>query len=134
MSALVLDVLPGILAGALFRLQTLMILASAVLVEAAVFFMQSGAPAGLSWLLVSQCALLQFGYLGAYICAAFWNGLASRRSQFSNQRRTDKCEAGRARLQSFPRPLWTLGAYGFEIARIDFGNQDFRQDLAIGRR
>ena len=42
MSALVLHVLPGILAGALFRLQTLMILASAVLVAAAVFFMQSG--------------------------------------------------------------------------------------------
>ena len=56
MSALVLHVLPGMLAGALFRLQTLMILASAVLVAAAVFFMQSGAPAGLSWLLVSQCA------------------------------------------------------------------------------
>ena len=40
-----------------------MILVLAVLVEAVVFFMQSGAPAGLSWLLVSQCAL-QFGYLG----------------------------------------------------------------------
>ena len=101
MSALVLHLLPGMLAGALFRIQTLMILALAVLVEAAVFFMQSGAPAGLSWLLVSQCAL-QFGYLGAYICAAFWNGLASRRSQFGNQRKTDKCEAWRAGFQSGP--------------------------------
>ena len=46
MSALVLHLLPGMLAGALFRIQTLMILALAVLVEAVVFFMQSGAPAG----------------------------------------------------------------------------------------
>ena len=65
MSALVLHLFPG--TGCLVPHPNADDLALAVLVEAAVFFMQSGAPAGQSWLLVSQCAL-QFSYLrGLYL-------------------------------------------------------------------
>lgn len=63
MPALILHLLAGLLAGSFFRIQTLVIFALAVLVEGVVVLIQSGAPAGLSWLLLSQSAL-QFGYLG----------------------------------------------------------------------
>ena len=59
----VLYLVAGMLAGSIFRVQTLVILALAVTVEGVTFFIQSGALVGLLWLLVSQCAL-QFGYLG----------------------------------------------------------------------
>ncbi len=66
MPALILHLLAGLLAGSFFRIQALVIFALAVLVEGVAFIIQSGASAGLSWLLVGQCGL-QFGYLGG-IC------------------------------------------------------------------
>jgi hypothetical protein len=63
MPALVLPLLAGLVAGSLFGVQTLVVLALAVLVEAVACFILRGAAAGLAWLLVSQVAL-QIGYLG----------------------------------------------------------------------
>jgi hypothetical protein len=60
---LVLPLLAGLVAGSLFGVQTLVILALAVLVEAVACFILRGATTGLVWLLVSQVAL-QIGYLG----------------------------------------------------------------------
>ena len=66
MPALVLHLLAGLVAGSLFGVQTLVVLALAVLVEGVASFILNGASAGLVWLLVSQVAL-QIGYLGG-IC------------------------------------------------------------------
>lgn len=63
MPALVLHLLAGLVAGSLFGVQTLVVLALAVLVEGVASFILRGASAGLVWLLVSQVAL-QIGYLG----------------------------------------------------------------------
>jgi hypothetical protein len=63
MPALVLHLPVGLVAGTIFGVQTLVILALAVLVEAVASFILRGAAAGLFWLLVSQVAL-QVGYLG----------------------------------------------------------------------
>jgi hypothetical protein len=63
MPALILHLLAGLLAGAMFRVQTLLILALAVLVEGAAVVMIFGASAACLWLLANQSAL-QFGYLG----------------------------------------------------------------------
>ena len=63
MPALVLHLLAGLVAGSLFGVQTLMVLALAVSVEAVASLILHGASAGLVWLLVSQVAL-QIGYLG----------------------------------------------------------------------
>jgi hypothetical protein len=60
---LVFHLLIGLIAGSIFRIQTLVVLAVAVLVEGVVCMILRGAYAGLVWLLVSQCAL-QFCYLG----------------------------------------------------------------------
>jgi hypothetical protein len=63
MSALVLHLLAGLVAGSLFGVQTLVVLALAVSVEAVASLILHGPSAGLVWLLVSQVAL-QSGYLG----------------------------------------------------------------------
>lgn len=62
-TALILHFVAGILVGSLFGVQTLVVLALGVLVEAGAAVALSGVSAGLIWLLVSQVAL-QFGYLG----------------------------------------------------------------------
>jgi hypothetical protein len=64
MPALVLHLLAGLVAGSLFRVQTLAVLALVVLVEGLASIILHGASAGLVWLSVSQVAL-QIGYLGA---------------------------------------------------------------------
>jgi hypothetical protein len=63
MPALILNLLAGLVAGSLFGVQTLVVLALAVLVEAVAYVILRGASAGLVWLLVGQVAL-QIGYLG----------------------------------------------------------------------
>jgi hypothetical protein len=63
MPALVLHLLAGLVAGSLFGVQTLVVLALAVSVEGVACFILHGASAGLVWLLVSQVTL-QIGYLG----------------------------------------------------------------------
>ncbi len=63
MSALVLHLLAGLVAGAIFGAQTLVIAALAVFGEGVASFILHGPAAGLSWLLISQVAL-QIGYLG----------------------------------------------------------------------
>lgn len=63
MPALILHLLAGLLAGAIFRVQMLLILMLAVLVEGGVVLIMSSASASLEWLLVSL-SVLQFGYLG----------------------------------------------------------------------
>ncbi len=63
MPALIFHLLVGLLAGSLFRVQTLVVLAFAVLVEGVASFILVGAHAGLVWLVVGQAAL-QAGYLG----------------------------------------------------------------------
>jgi hypothetical protein len=64
MPALILHLLAGLVAGSLFRVQTLAVLALVVLVEGLASIILHGASAGLVWLSVSQVAL-QIGYLGA---------------------------------------------------------------------
>ena len=81
-----IHLLAGLLAGSFFRIQTLAIFAVAVLVEGVAFIIQSGASAGLSWLLVSQCGL-QFGYLGG-IClrdVLEWPGVAAQSGRRSSE-------------------------------------------------
>ena len=63
MPALVLHLLAGLVAGSLFRVQTLAVLALVVLVEGLASIILRGASAGLVWLSVSQVGL-QIGYLG----------------------------------------------------------------------
>lgn len=63
MSALIPHLLVGLVAGAIFGVQTLVVLALAVLIEGVACFVLQGAFAGLVWLLTSQIAL-QIGYLG----------------------------------------------------------------------
>jgi hypothetical protein len=63
MPALVLHLLAGLVAGSLFGVQTLAVLALVVLVEGLASIILHGASAGLVWLSVSQVAL-QIGYLG----------------------------------------------------------------------
>jgi hypothetical protein len=63
MPALVLHLLAGLVAGSLFGIQTLVVLALVVLVEGVASFILRGTSAGLVWLLVSQVAF-QIGYLG----------------------------------------------------------------------
>jgi hypothetical protein len=63
MTALTLYFVAGLAAGSWFGVQTLLILALAVLLEAGASAILLGATTGLSWLLVGQVAL-QFGYLG----------------------------------------------------------------------
>ena len=70
MPALILHLLAGLLAGAIFRVQTLLILALAVLVEGAAVVIIFGASAAWLWLLVNQSAL-QFGYLGGMYLHSF---------------------------------------------------------------
>lgn len=60
---LVFHLLIGLIAGSIFRIQTLVVLVLAVLVEGVACMILRGAYAGLVSLLVSQCAL-QFSYLG----------------------------------------------------------------------
>ena len=60
---LVFHLLVGLIAGYIFRVQTLVVLVLAVLVEGVACMILRGVYAGLAWLLVSQCAL-QFCYLG----------------------------------------------------------------------
>jgi hypothetical protein len=62
-TALTLHFVAGLLVGSLFGVQTLLVLALAVLVEAGVSVALFGVSSGLIWLFVSQVAL-QFGYLG----------------------------------------------------------------------
>jgi hypothetical protein len=62
-AALILHLIAGLVVGSLFGVQTLVILALAVCVEAGIAVVLLGVPTGLIWLLVSQVAL-QFGYLG----------------------------------------------------------------------
>jgi hypothetical protein len=62
-TALTLHFIAGLLVGSLFGVQTLLVLALAVLVEAGVSVALFGVSSGLIWLFVSQVAL-QFGYLG----------------------------------------------------------------------
>ncbi len=63
MPALIPHLIAGLIAGSIFRVQILVILALAVLVEGGASFLLLGPVAGLVWLLVSEVAL-QFGYLG----------------------------------------------------------------------
>ncbi|WP_407180089.1 hypothetical protein [Bradyrhizobium sp. STM 3562] len=63
MSALILYVVVGLIAGALFRVQTLVVLAALVFCEDLVSFILSGSSDGLVRLPTSQCAL-QTGYGG----------------------------------------------------------------------
>lgn len=63
MSALIPHLLVGLVAGAIFGVQTLVVLAMAVLVEGVACFVLRGASTGFVWLLTSQVAL-QIGYLG----------------------------------------------------------------------
>jgi hypothetical protein len=63
MPALIFHLLAGLVAGSLFGVQTLVVLALAVSVEGLASIIMRGASAGLVWLLVSQVAL-QIGYLG----------------------------------------------------------------------
>jgi hypothetical protein len=63
MPALVLHLLAGLVAGSLFGIQTLVVLALVVLVEGVASFILHGGSSCLVWLLVSQVAL-QIGYLG----------------------------------------------------------------------
>ena len=70
MTALLLHLLAGLVAGSLFGAQTLVVLALAVLVEGVVSFISGGVSAGLVWLLVGQVSL-QGGYLaGIYLRSA----------------------------------------------------------------
>jgi hypothetical protein len=62
-TALILHLIAGLVVGSLFGVQTLLVLALAVLVEAGAAVALRGVSTGLIWLLVSQVAL-QFGYLG----------------------------------------------------------------------
>jgi hypothetical protein len=62
-TALILHFIVGLVVGSLFGVQTLLVLAFAVFVEAGAAVTLSGVSAGLIWLLVSQVAL-QLGYLG----------------------------------------------------------------------
>ena len=62
-TALILHLIVGLLVGSLFRVQTLLVLALAVFVEAGAFVVLFGLSTGLIWLLASQVAL-QLGYLG----------------------------------------------------------------------
>jgi hypothetical protein len=61
--ALVFHLFAGLIAGTMFGVQTLVVLALLVVVEAVATFLTRGVAAGLVWLLVSQLAL-QIGYLG----------------------------------------------------------------------
>jgi hypothetical protein len=63
MPALLLHLLAGLVAGSLFGIQTLVVLALVASVEGVASFILHGASAGLVWLVVSQVAL-QIGYLG----------------------------------------------------------------------
>lgn len=63
MSALIPHLFLGLIAGLIFRAQTLALLVFAVLAEGATSFVFVDTFAALAWLLVSQIAL-QLGYLG----------------------------------------------------------------------
>ena len=63
MLVLVLHAMAGATAGAIFRIQTLLLLALFVLVEAACEGIASGATAGLLWGAIAEVAL-QLGYVG----------------------------------------------------------------------
>jgi hypothetical protein len=63
MPGLILHLFAGLVAGALFGVQTLIVLALAVSVEGLASIVTRGASAGRVWLLVSQVAL-QIGDLG----------------------------------------------------------------------
>jgi len=67
MTALILHLLAGLVAGSVFGVQTLVVLALAVLVEGLVSSLLGGASVGVVWLLVGQVSL-QAGYLaGIYL-------------------------------------------------------------------
>ena len=63
MSALTLHLFGGLVAGARFGVQTILVLALVVLLEGVACSIINGAYTGFMWLLIGQCAL-QFGYLG----------------------------------------------------------------------
>jgi hypothetical protein len=62
-TAIILHFLAGLVAGSLFRVRTLLVLAFAVLAETGAVAVLLGISAALIWLLVSEIGL-QFGYLG----------------------------------------------------------------------
>jgi hypothetical protein len=62
-TALILHLIAGLVVGSLFRVQTLLVLALAVFVEAGASVVLLGVSTGLIWLFASQIAL-QLGYLG----------------------------------------------------------------------
>jgi len=62
-TALILHFVAGIVAGSLFRVWTVFVLALAVLVEAGAVIVLGSLSTGMIWFVVSEVSL-QFGYLG----------------------------------------------------------------------
>jgi hypothetical protein len=85
MAALIPHLIAGLIAGSIFRVQTLVLMVLAVLAESAVSSFLLGAFAGLLWLLVSQVAL-QIGYLGGMYIRSLLELVAA--SKADNPKRT----------------------------------------------
>lgn len=142
MPARVLHLLARLVAGSLFGVQTLVVLALAVSVEGVASFILHGARPAWSgcWRARSPSKSV---ISEAYTCAAFCSesALLSLRSQADNRREIMPA-ALRGAWSPWPParrygyPLWiiVLRAYRFEIAGIDLGNQALCKDFVVPPR